>query len=496
MRFDETTKRRAQAIAALLGGAAAVGGCGGDAGSNGNGGWAKEATLDLAIQSVGCPAASEDSTHFFVPAPDPGAFDEARALLRKGDLKGALDLAAMLGEGHAVWLTGGTPHDAWHTVAATIREARVQRRTPILVAYDVPYRDCQGLSAGGAADTAAYEAWIDGFAAGIGNARAVVVLEPDSLGIIPYNTTIFGATDACQPTVIDATGATVPAPGADPTDRYAQLAYALVRLATKAPNAKVYVDGTHSAWLGVSEAAFRINHLTTTATQTAQAADLPFDPSEVGFFLDVSNFQPIDQLIQFGTWVSDCIAAATVGASWAIGNFTYCPGQYDAALNFAIDYTPAYEATVTAGLQNMLGGASATTRFIIDTGRNGQGTLDPTPYGAAPFDQPASVLGTLASGSWCNPPGAGVGLRPTMATLVPLLDAYAWIKVPGESDGTCDSAAGVRACDYSLYNPWGIDSTAQLSWDPLWGQVDPTAGGWFANQALQLAENANPPFIH
>jgi endoglucanase len=228
--------------------------------------------------------------------------------------------------------------------------------------------------------------------------------------------------------VTDATGATVPAPGADPTDRYAQLAYALVRLATKAPNAQVYVDGTHSSWLGVSEAAFRINHLTTTAAQTAQAADLPFDPSKVGFFLDVSNFQPTDQLIQFGTWVSDCIAAATVGAPWAIGNFTFCPGQY---------------------------------------GRNGQGTLDPTPYGAAPFDQPASVLGTLASGSWCNPPGAGVGLRPTMATGVPLLDAYAWIKVPGESDGTCDSAAGVRAWDYSLYNPWGIDSTAQSTWDPL-----------------------------
>jgi endoglucanase len=256
------------------------------------------------------------------------------------------------------------------------------------------------------------------------------------------------------------------------------------------------VDGTHSAWLGVGEAAFRINRLTTTASQTAQMASLAFDPSKVGFFLNVSNYQPDDQLIQFGTWVSQCMAAATSGASWALGHFDYCPGQYDPALNFAIDFTPAYEATVTAGLQNMLAGATATTRFIIDSSRNGRGPLDTTPFGAAPFDQPSNVLATLASGSWCNPPGAGAGARPTMATGVPLLDAYAWIKVPGQSDGTCDSAAGVRAWDYSVYNPWAVDSTAQSTWDPLWGQVDPTAGAWFPAQALQLAENANPPLVH
>jgi endoglucanase len=80
-----------------------------------------------------------------------------------------------------------------------------------------------------------------------------------------------------------------------------------------------------------------------------------------------------------------------------------------------------------------------------------------------------------------------------MDTGIPLLDAYVWIKVPGESDGTCDEAANVRAWDYSAYNPWGIDAVAQSTWDPLWGEVDPTAGGWFADQALQLAENANPP---
>jgi endoglucanase len=75
------------------------------------------------------------------------------------------------------------------------------------------------------------------------------------------------------------------------------------------------------------------------------------------------------------------------------------------------------------------------------------------------------------------------------------LDAYLWVKVPGESDGQCDSAGGARAWDYSLYNPWNLATAAQSTFDPLWGMVDPSAGTWFPAQALQLAQNANPPLI-
>jgi len=101
----------------------------------------------------------------------------------------------------------------------------------------------------------------------------------------------------------------------------------------------------------------------------------------------------------------------------------------------------------------------------------------------------------LASGNWCNPPGAGVGLRPSANTGVALLDTYLWVKVPGESDGQCDSAGGARAWNYSLYNPSNLTSAAQSTFDPLWGMVDPAAGAWFPAQALQLAQNANPPLM-
>lgn len=54
--------------------------------------------------------------------------------------------------------------------------------------------------------------------------------------------------------------------------------------------------------------------------------------------------------------------------------------------------------------------------FIIDTSRNGQG----------------------ANGEWCNPLGRGLGAKATASTGAALVDAFFWIKKPGESDGTCN----------------------------------------------------------
>lgn len=55
--------------------------------------------------------------------------------------------------------------------------------------------------------------------------------------------------------------------------------------------------------------------------------------------------------------------------------------------------------------------------YVVDTSRNGAG-----PYG----------------NEWCNPPERALGIPPTTHTQVEHCDAYLWIKVPGESDGTCN----------------------------------------------------------
>lgn len=61
--------------------------------------------------------------------------------------------------------------------------------------------------------------------------------------------------------------------------------------------------------------------------------------------------------------------------------------------------------------------------FVVDTSRNGNG---PTP-----------------DSQWCNPDGRALGAPPTTGTGDPLVDAYLWVKRPGESDGECNG--GPRA---------------------------------------------------
>ncbi|WP_328430555.1 glycoside hydrolase family 6 protein [Streptomyces sp. NBC_00443] len=74
--------------------------------------------------------------------------------------------------------------------------------------------------------------------------------------------------------------------------------------------------------------------------------------------------------------------------------------------------------------------------FVIDTSRNGNG-----PYTEGNPDE-----------RWCNPPGRALGETPTTKTADPLVDAYVWVKRPGESDGECKGGpkAGEWWVDYAL----------------------------------------------
>jgi endoglucanase len=67
-------------------------------------------------------------------------------------------------------------------------------------------------------------------------------------------------------------------------------------------------------------------------------------------------------------------------------------------------------------------------------------------------------------------------MLPTADTGSALLDAFLWIKIPGESDGECTRGLG----------------PAGTTVDPEWGMIDPTAGRWFPEMALDLAMNAVP----
>jgi endoglucanase len=418
--------------------------------------------LVTTVTATPASAASPHHQRLFTPAPDPGAVSQIKQLVHGGDLRDATLLGSMIATPQALWFTSGTPQQVQQQVHDTMTEARHQDAAPVLVAYDIPGRDCAQFSAGGALDESAYDAWIDAFAAGLGHQDAIVILEPDALGNLPSNcglpTSVYPFTD---------------------TERLAEIDHAVGSL-ERDRHARVYLDGTHSAWQSVG-----------TITQRLLAADVQ---QAQGFFLNVSNYQPTAELTDYGHWISDCIAIVTDKSNPLFGNPSACASQYFPATQGDFGTW----GLTTQWYQQNMGNAVATTHYVIDTSRNGQGPNAMTAYANAPFVQPASVIAALAGGNWCNPPNSGLGTRPTLDTRTPLLDAYLWVKIPGESDGQCDAAGGVRSWNYGVYSVpgWPTDAAAQQVFDPLWGMDDPAAGAWFAQQALQLAQDANPRLFH
>ncbi|HEY6478106.1 MAG TPA: glycoside hydrolase family 6 protein, partial [Polyangia bacterium] len=236
------------------------------------------ASVTAAAAKAPLSRALAPNTRFMIRTPDSDAVKQIASEFRTGDLLDTLRLGLMEAMPQAVWFTSGTPAQVQAAVHKTMQQAALTNTVPVLVAYDIPYRDCGGLSAGGALDTTSYEAWIDAFAAGIGNRQAVVILEPDSLGLIPNVLNVDGSADgSCAPTDPNATAA----------NRYTQINHAVDSLESHAPAASVYLDGTHSAWLNVGEASAR---LLNGGVQRAQ-----------GFYLDISNYQLSPNLAQFGT---------------------------------------------------------------------------------------------------------------------------------------------------------------------------------------------------
>jgi len=380
------------------------------------------------------------NTRFSV-TPDNEAAQQALTDLHHGDLTGAAAMAKLGSWPEATWFTSGTPDQVREQVRDTVRTAAAEHAVPVLVAYDIPLRDCSQYSAGGAASDAAYQQWISAFAQGVGSSRAVVIVEPDALANLPSD---------CGPTT-DPTGTLT-------AGRIADIKYAVSALEAR-PQTVVYLDAGNSQWHSVGDMAGRLIQAGAGQAQ--------------GFFLNVSNYQPTDQTDRYGTWISKCVWFATDGPAWAAGHTDYCASQYyssaapnDGQPGDAVSPTdPSTWHWTDAWFDQNVGTppAAQLTHFVVDTSRNGQGAWTPAPgkYSGDPQ-------------TWCNPPGRGIGAQPTAATGVPLADAYLYIKTIGESDGSCTrGTAGPGDPEYG-------------------GTVDPAAGAWWPAQALTLAQNAVP----
>jgi endoglucanase len=236
-----------------------------------------------------------------------------------------------------------------------VSNAAAVGQIPVMVAYNIPERDCGGYSSGGASSAAAYETWINQLAAGIGHRQSIVIVEPDALAGMDCLST------------------------SDQQTRLQLISYAVHTLRTQT-SAAIYIDAGNPTWQSV-----------TTMVDRLQNSDIA---EATGFSLNVSNFDTTASNISYGN-----------------------------------------------SLSGWLGGK----HFIIDTSRNGNGPSN-------------------ASNGWCNPNGAAFGNSPTLQTGISNIDAYLWVKNPGESDGSCGAAqAGTNA---------------------------PAAGAWWPQYALMLGDNS------
>jgi endoglucanase len=235
-----------------------------------------------------------------------------------------------------VWFTQynqSNPGAIQGQVAAYVDAANAAGQIPQVVVYGIPNRDCGGASAGGAPNLASYQTWIQYLSNGLGTRTAIILLETDSLAL-----------QTCLN-------------GSEVTARDNAIATAVKTIKAANANAKVYLDGGHSAWNSASEQASRLN------AAGVKSAD--------GFFTNVANFRYTADEIAYGKAILSALGASNL-------------------------------------------------HQIIDTSRNGVG-----PKGS----------------EWCDPSGRRVGTAPTLNTGESTVDAYIWVKPPGESDG-CAAGAG------------------------------------------------------
>lgn len=136
--------------------------------------------------------------------------------------------------------------------------------------------------------------------------------------------------------------------------------------------------------------------------------------------------------------------------------------------------------------------------MLIDTSRNGWGG-SARPAGPGPMtDVDRYVDGgrvdrRIHAGNWCNQSGAGLGERP-QAGPEPGIDAFVWVKPPGESDGSSEEVPNDDGKGFDrMYDPT-YEGNARNGFNPTGTLPDaPISGAWIPAQFQQLMQNAHPP---
>jgi endoglucanase len=264
--------------------------------------------------------------------PQSQAASTARSLAKRAPEQAAI-VTKLAEQPSAAWL-GEWSGNVKETVSRMM--AAAAGKMPVFVLYNLPYRDCGSYSKGGLNDPESYRQWVRDVRAGVGDAPAAFILEPDALGLL----------DKCLNDM-------------QKSERLALIKDAVMVLRQNA-KAAVYIDAGHAHWVAAKTMAERL------ANAGVEHAH--------GFALNTSNYVTTEANTTYGEEVSKLTHNA---------------------------------------------------HFVIDTSRNGNGPTN--------------------DDEWCNPKGRHIGQNPTVSTGNPLVDAWLWLKPPGESDGQCNGGPAAGA---------------------------------------------------
>ncbi|SDE84398.1 glycoside hydrolase family 6 protein [Myxococcus virescens] len=160
--------------------------------------------------------------------------------------------------------------DITTAVSSFVSAADAADKLPVLVAYNIPGRDCGSHSGGGAGSPEAYRTWISSFAAAIGNRPAVVIIEPDAVAQLDCL-----ANDAERQT------------------RISLIRYATEQFRDRAPNTWAYLDAGNALWINADTMAQRLENMGVRNVR--------------GFALNVSNFYTTAQSASYAGSVNSSL---------------------------------------------------------------------------------------------------------------------------------------------------------------------------------------------
>jgi len=237
-------------------------------------------------------------------------------------------------------------------------------------------------------------------------------------------------------------------------------------------NVYLYLDLAHHGFIGwqdTLEPTLDLVAKTVRETKRGPAGVTGFTVNVANYGATVEPFYTVDNTVA-GTSVR---ASRWVDWNWEVDEQPFALG--------------ARARLITHGFPPTIG-------MVIDTSRNGWGGADRPTGPSASQDVNTFVDGSRtdrrhsATYGWCNQEKAGLGARPT-ASPVPGIDAYAWIKPPGESDGSYPSnhAAGLLG---TMCDPDPASSRSPVRSGAM--PEAPRYGEWFGAHFVRLLENAYP----